>query len=248
MPFLPPPPPRRFPANMPSLPVAVRGEATPPLDGRPPPLPARGFPPNMPPLPVAARQEAAPSLDGRRPPPIALAVLAADVAPTEPPAPAMPPAEVAPAEPPAPAAPRVPAMPVLCAPVPVANPGRDAKVVVLAEDDPETRQLLVQSLGRQYRVFEAADGQAVLELLARIARPAVVILDINMPRIDGLGVAAEIKGTPQLKDVPIIFLTCLDAPLDVVRGIQAGARNYITKPFAISKLMEKVAKASGQVS
>jgi CheY-like chemotaxis protein len=136
--------------------------------------------------------------------------------------------------------------PVLLAPVPAANPGRDAKVVVLAEDDPDVRQLLVQSLGREYRVFEAADGQAVLELLARIARPAVVILDINMPRMDGLGVAAEIKGTPQLKDVPIIFLTCMDAATDVIRGIQAGARSYITKPFTIAKLMAKVAKASGQ--
>jgi DNA-binding response OmpR family regulator len=132
------------------------------------------------------------------------------------------------------------------APVLAANPGGNAKVVVLAEDDPDVRQLLVQNLGREYRVFEAADGQAVLELLARIARPAVVILDINMPRLDGLGVAAEIKGTPQLKDVPIIFLTCMDAATDVIKGIQAGARSYITKPFTISKLMAKVAKATGQ--
>jgi DNA-binding response OmpR family regulator len=117
-------------------------------------------------------------------------------------------------------------------------------VVVVAEDDPETRRLLVQSLGRQYRIFEAADGYAVLELLARIDRPAVVILDINMPHLDGLGVATMIKENPNLKDVPIIFLTCLDSPTDVIRGIQAGARNYITKPFAIAKLMEKVGNAS----
>jgi CheY-like chemotaxis protein len=163
------------------------------------------------------------------------------------PAPRPPPARSLPPPPPARSLPPPPPIaPALLAPVPVANPGTDAKVVVLADDDPDTRRLLVQSLGREYRVFEAVDGQAVLELLARIAKPAVVILDINMPGIDGLGVAAEIRETPELKNVPIIFLTCLDSAVDVVRGIQAGARNYITKPFAISKLMEKVAKASGQ--
>lgn len=117
-------------------------------------------------------------------------------------------------------------------------------MVVVAEDDPDTRQLLVQSLGREYRVFEAADGHAVLLLLAGIERPDVVILDINMPHLDGLGVATMIKENPNLKDVPIIFLTCMDSPADVIRGIQAGARNYITKPFAISGLREKVGKAS----
>lgn len=192
----------------------------------PPPPPARKFPTNMPPLPAAVREG---------PPP-----LPARLAPPPPPAPAEP--EIAELE----IAELEIAPPAALAPVLAANPGGSAKVVVLAEDDPDVRQLLVQSLGREYRVFEAADGQAVLELLARIARPAVVILDINMPRLDGLGVAAEIKGTPQLKDVPIIFLTCMDAATDVIRGIQAGARSYITKPFTISKLMAKVAKATGQ--
>jgi DNA-binding response OmpR family regulator len=134
--------------------------------------------------------------------------------------------------------------PAARAPAPAANPGRRAKVVVVAEDDPDTRHLLVESLGREYRVFEAEDGHAVLQLLAGIERPDVVILDINMPRLDGLGVATMIKENPNLKDVPIIFLTCMDSPADIIRGIQAGARNYITKPFAISGLREKVGKAS----
>ena len=116
-------------------------------------------------------------------------------------------------------------------------------MVVVAEDDPETRQLLVKSLGEAYRVFVAGDGQATLELLARIDTPAVVILDVDMPRIDGLGVAGEIKQTPSLKDVPVIFLTCMSGAQDVIRGIQAGARHYITKPFSVPALLEKVAKA-----
>jgi CheY-like chemotaxis protein len=197
----------------------------------PPPPPARRFPTNMPPLPAMVR-EGPPPLPVRLRPPPPPAPAELEIAELE-----MAELEIAELE---------IAEPAALAPAPAANPGGNAKVVVLAEDDPEVRQLLVQSLGREYRVFEAADGQAVLELLARISRPAVVILDINMPRLDGLGVAAEIKGTPQLKDVPIIFLTCMDAATDVIKGIQAGARNYITKPFSIAKLMEKVGKATGQ--
>jgi CheY-like chemotaxis protein len=207
----------------------------------------------MPPLPGAALP-APPPLPARLAPPLPAELEPAELEPAELETAELLPAELETAElEPAELEPAelvsveaVIAKPAALAPVPAANPGGNAKVVVLAEDDPDVRQLLVQSLGREYRVFEAADGQAVLELLARIARPAVVILDINMPRMDGLDVAAEIKGTPQLKDVPIIFLTCMDAATDVIRGIQAGARSYITKPFTISKLMAKVAKATGQ--
>jgi CheY-like chemotaxis protein len=231
MPPLPPPlpPPRRFPANMPPLPAAAREGPPPPPAGLPSPPPAPAAPVIA--QPVIAEPEIA-ELEIAE-----LEIAEPEIAEPEIAEPAI--AEAVIVKP-------VIAKPVVLAPVPSANPGLDAKVVVLAEDDLETRQLLVQSLGREYRVFEAADGQAVLDLLARIARPAVVILDINMPHLDGLGVAAEIKQTPQLKDVPIIFLTCLDSATDVIKGIQAGARNYITKPFAISKLMDKVAKASGQ--
>jgi DNA-binding response OmpR family regulator len=137
--------------------------------------------------------------------------------------------------------------PGAAAPVPAADPGGRVKVILIAEDDDETRQLLVQSLGREYRIFAAADGQAALRLLLAIGRPDAVILDVNMPVVDGLTVACEIKRCQQLKDVPIIFLTCMDGSTDVIRGIQAGARHYITKPFALSKLMDKVARATGAV-
>jgi CheY-like chemotaxis protein len=202
----------------------------------PPPPPLRRLLASMRAVPRAPL-EVLPMPTDARPPPLAPAIT---LAPASAPAITLAPASTGSA--------LLAAPPLVFAPVPAIDPGGHAKVVVLAEDDPETRQLLVQSLGREYRVFVAADGQAALELLARIDRPAVVILDINMPHVDGLGVAAEIKQTPQLKDVPIIFLTCLDSAQDTIRGIQAGARNYMTKPFAISKLMEKVAKASGQSS
>jgi DNA-binding response OmpR family regulator len=73
----------------------------------------------------------------------------------------------------------------------------------------------------------------------------MMILDINMPLVDGLTVACEIGRCQQLKDVPIIFLTCTDGATDIGKGIQVGARRYITKPFALSQLADKVARATG---
>jgi DNA-binding response OmpR family regulator len=137
-----------------------------------------------------------------------------------------------------------PAVPRPAPPVAKTSLAARTKVVVIAEDDPQTRQLLVHGLGRRYRIFEAEDGHDALRVLAEIQKPDVIILDVNMPHLDGLGVAMMIKENPALSDVPIIFLTCMDSPLDVIRGIQAGARHYVTKPFALSTLMEKVGRAA----
>jgi DNA-binding response OmpR family regulator len=67
-----------------------------------------------------------------------------------------------------------------------------------------------------------------------------------MPGIDGLGVAHRLRMIPELKHVPIIFVTAKAEPLDVVKGIQAGARNYVTKPFKLEDLKAKVDKALGR--
>lgn len=74
-------------------------------------------------------------------------------------------------------------------------------------------------------------------------RPHLVLLDVNLPGLDGFGVARRIKEDGNLKSVPIIFLTAQDSPTDMIKGIQVGARNYLTKPFKIEDLMKKVQKA-----
>jgi DNA-binding response OmpR family regulator len=129
---------------------------------------------------------------------------------------------------------------------PVSSPGAGAKVVVVVEDDPSIREMLVRSLGAEYTVYEAADGQHALELLPQIKRsPDLLILDVMMPRMDGLALAGKLKGEPKLKGVPIIFLTGRDSPKDVVQGINMGARHYMTKPFKIQELLAKVGKTLG---
>jgi len=68
---------------------------------------------------------------------------------------------------------------------------------------------------------------------------------VMMPGLDGLAVAKEVKKDANLKSVPIIFLTAKTAAPDVIKGIQVGARHYITKPFKIEDVLAKVKKALG---
>jgi DNA-binding response OmpR family regulator len=116
---------------------------------------------------------------------------------------------------------------------------------MVVEDDPSIREMLVRSLGLEYMVYEASDGQVALEMLGRMRAPDLLIMDVMMPRMDGLQLAGKLKTENQLKGVPIIFLTGRDSPKDVVQGINMGARHYLTKPFKIQELLAKVAKTLG---
>jgi DNA-binding response OmpR family regulator len=73
--------------------------------------------------------------------------------------------------------------------------------------------------------------------------PHLVLLDVEMPGIDGFRVAELLKKDPDLTKIPVIFLTARGAAADVVRGIQVGARHYLTKPFKLEEVRAKVQKA-----
>jgi DNA-binding response OmpR family regulator len=76
-----------------------------------------------------------------------------------------------------------------------------------------------------------------------VPRPDLLLLDIMMPGLDGLDVARRVRLNPELKKIPIIFLTAKSTPGDVIKGIQHGARSYITKPFKLDEVLSKVKKA-----
>jgi len=120
------------------------------------------------------------------------------------------------------------------------------KHILVVDDDPDVAQMLERYFARSYDVTVARDGGEALAAADREPPPDLVLLDIMMPGIDGLGVAHRLRMMPELKQVPIIFVTAKDGPMDVIKGIQAGARNYITKPFKLEDLKEKVEKALGQ--
>lgn len=86
----------------------------------------------------------------------------------------------------------------------------------------------------------ASDGHQALSLATK--KPHLLLLDVMMPGLDGLAVARQVRELPGMKTVPIIFLTAKDGPHDVIKGIQSGARHYITKPFKIDDVVAKVKK------
>jgi DNA-binding response OmpR family regulator len=110
-------------------------------------------------------------------------------------------------------------------------------VVLVVEDDAALRQMLVKLLGGKYTVFAASDGLEALDLLAQISVPDAVVLDVMMPRVDGLTLGRKLKADPRLSCVPILYLTAKNSALDVVAGINAGARHYVTKPFGTADLL-----------
>ncbi len=101
--------------------------------------------------------------------------------------------------------------------------------ILIVDDDPHIRQLLVFAFGKAgLETIEASDGEAALAEVERHA-PDLVILDINMPRMDGLEVCRRLRAH---NDVPIFFLSSRDDEIDRVLGIELGGDDYVVKPFS----------------
>ena len=120
------------------------------------------------------------------------------------------------------------------------------KRILIAEDDPAIRALLTRVLEKSYAVTVAEDGPGALAMAGTDPPPDLILLDVMMPGIDGFGVAQRVRLLPQGKKIPILFITARDAPMDVIKGIQMGARSYITKPFKLDAVLAKVQKALGE--
>lgn len=120
--------------------------------------------------------------------------------------------------------------------------GESAPVVMVAEDDPDIRSMIVRALGATHTVYEASDGEEARVMLEAMPAPHAIVCDVMMPRLDGLALAKHLRKDPVLKHVPILFLSARGSPLDVVAGINAGGRHYITKPFKVADLVAKVAR------
>ena len=117
----------------------------------------------------------------------------------------------------------------------------DAKVL-LVDDDPVILKLLQVNFEMEgYTVLTANDGVEGLEK-ARAERPDVVILDIMMPRMDGLEVTRELKGDDSTKEMPILLLSAKAQASDIQLGRDVGADDYLTKPFDPLELLERVSE------
>ena len=104
--------------------------------------------------------------------------------------------------------------------------------VLVADDYEDLRSMVRFCLeGRGWDVREAADGAEALDA-CRHQPPDLILLDVNMPRLDGWAVLAELQADSELRQVPVIMLTSADGPQDLVDGLQRGAHDFVGKPFA----------------
>jgi diguanylate cyclase (GGDEF)-like protein len=115
--------------------------------------------------------------------------------------------------------------------------------ILVAEDSGVVRAVLRQHLEAQgYSVIEAEDGDAALHE-CRSRAPDAVLLDIEMPGLDGYQVLAALKADPDLAELPVVFLTGRTSTEDVVEGLRLGAHDYLKKPFEASELIARVSAA-----
>lgn len=109
--------------------------------------------------------------------------------------------------------------------------------VLVVDDDPHIRQLLVFALEKAgLAAREAEDGEAALASVAQ-QRPDLVVLDINMPKLDGLEVCRRLRAQG---DLPILFLSSRDDEIDRILGIELGADDYVVKPFSPREVTARV--------
>ena len=116
--------------------------------------------------------------------------------------------------------------------------------IVLIEDDPGIRTVIRLALkGAGFTsICETGNGTDGLALVQR-EKPALVVLDLMLPGMDGLAVCSAIRRTPSVSGTPIVMLTARTAEEDVVRGLELGADDYITKPFSNAILVARVKAA-----
>nr|WP_240956430.1 hybrid sensor histidine kinase/response regulator transcription factor [Wenzhouxiangella sp. XN79A] len=120
------------------------------------------------------------------------------------------------------------------------NGNGDRPTVLIVDDNAELRGFLRLRLGRAYRIVEAGDGREGLEK-ARETIPDAIVTDGMMPELDGLGLTRELKADPEIDFIPVLMLTARGGADAVVRGMQAGADDYLAKPFDTAELAARIA-------
>ena len=113
-------------------------------------------------------------------------------------------------------------------------------LVLVAEDSLVVRAVLGRQLEAYgYRVVQAVDGEDAL-LKAAEHRPDVILLDVEMPKLDGLAACRALRANPRQETVPIIMLTARSGEEQVLMGFAEGATDYLTKPFAVAQFRARV--------
>lgn len=114
------------------------------------------------------------------------------------------------------------------------------KKILIVDDEPNIVMTLEYTFKKSnYEVFIARDGQEALDIL-KTNYPDVIILDIMMPMVDGFATLEQIRKDANLQHTKVMFLSAKNKESDIEKGLALGADAYITKPFSIKKVIEKV--------
>jgi two-component system phosphate regulon response regulator PhoB len=112
--------------------------------------------------------------------------------------------------------------------------------VLLADDEPGLRRLIGTTLGTQdFDVLYAVDGEEALRM-ARQHHPELILLDVNMPKLDGFQVCKSLKSDPETSNIKVVMITARGTDVDRARGREVGADDYFIKPFSPIQLLNKV--------
>lgn len=130
-------------------------------------------------------------------------------------------------------------------------------VILLADDDPDDLEMTRRALAKSNcvaEIFTVRDGEELLDFLhhrgnfappARSPTPALILLDLNMPKMDGREALAQIKADKALHRIPVVVMTTSTAEQDIVRAYELGSNSFISKPITLAELVD-VMKVLGQ--
>ena len=121
--------------------------------------------------------------------------------------------------------------------------GKEARkqpLILIVEDMPKNAEVLANILKKEnYRIAMADNGRQALQMVSHV-KPDLILLDIMMPEMDGFEACHHLKKDPEIRDIPIIFVTAKTDTDDIVKGFKLGAVDYITKPFRGGELIAKI--------
>ena len=117
-------------------------------------------------------------------------------------------------------------------------------ILLLVEDEPDTAELVKLIMQEQgYQVVHADDGQKALDKVASMPPPSLVLLDIQLPHVNGVTILERIRATPDWRDVPVVLLTAVVDPLCIREAVSLKVQDYVLKPFKRDTLLRNVERA-----
>jgi two-component system, response regulator len=137
------------------------------------------------------------------------------------------------------------------------SPSARPNVILLADDDPDDLEMTQRALAKNNmdaEIYTVRDGEELLDFLnhrgacappARSPTPSLILLDLNMPKMDGREALAKIKSDPKLSRIPVVVMTTSTADQDIARAYELGSNSFISKPITLNELAD-ITKVLGQ--